>query len=499
MIVTLTVSGIMTYANQKLIFQEQQEAKLQNIAGYLGAVLQADGSGFSLYQKYFMEHCHEMDIPVALTDKEAQAAREAYEALFAAQYPGKTLGVDIGFDELSPEVQNAFAICRHERYLLLFEKAQEAFGLIYASYIVPTDEAPHMRYVLDALREGREAAPEYIDLGITVLEPLEQHRKMWEAWNTGVVPSGYDTYDNEYGKTYAWYAPLIIDGEKLGLIAAAVEISDYNHTIAMNTIRQLASVALVLLVALSLTLLLINRLVIARLKGLSEHVGRFAQSRDASIMEEIRKHIRGRDEIATLTGQTADMIVELGNYMKSLVAATEELSQTKEKAQVLSERANKDALTGIRNRNAYEDELNQLAGRLAEGNTQFGIAMVDLNYLKQTNDTYGHDQGDNAIRKCSQLICSVFSHSPVFRIGGDEFAIILENSDYRNIDGLMAEFEGALEEIARDDTLNREEKFSASIGYALYDPLRDDGVESVFQRADKAMYDQKVKMNAVRR
>lgn len=498
-IITLAISGITTFVNQKQIYQEQQEEKLQDIAGYLGTVLQADGDDFSIYQEYFMAHHDEMDVPVDFDDEDALEARNRYETLFSEQYPGKTLGQDITFAELSPQVQNAFAVYHHERYLLLFEKARDIFDLIYTYYIVSTEEPLVMCYVLDAVREVREPSGTTIDLGQMVEQVPERHGKMWEAWNTGTIPSGYDTYDNEYGKTYAWYVPLYVGGEKLGLISTEVEIDDYNKAIAANTMRQLASIAAVLLITGFFMLLLIDRLYIAKLRSLSELVSHYTQNMDASIIKQIERNARGRDEIARLAGQTSEMILEMDNYMNSLTETSQELSQAREEADALNRRANKDALTGIRNRNAYEDELNRLGRKLAEGNTEFGIAMVDLNYLKRINDTYGHEQGNIALRKCCQLICEVFAHSPVFRIGGDEFAIVLEKEDYRNIRSCVAEFDRRIEELSRDRTIRNRDRVSAAIGYALYDPMKDSGVEDVFKRADRAMYNRKHDMKAERR
>ena len=169
-IVTLAISGVTTFVNQKQIYQEQQEEKLQDIAGYLGTVLQADGDDFSIYQEYFMAHHDKMDVPVDFDDEDALEARNRYETLFSEQYPGKTLGQDITFAELSPQVQNAFAVYHHERYLLLFEKARDNFDLIYTYYIVPTEEPLVMCYILDAVRELREPSGETIDLGQMVEE-----------------------------------------------------------------------------------------------------------------------------------------------------------------------------------------------------------------------------------------------------------------------------------------------------------------------------------------
>ena len=149
--------------------------------------------------------------------------------------------------------------------------------------------------------------------------------------------------------------------------------------------------------------------------------------------------------------------------------------------------------TAGRNRNAYEEELRRLAAQLAVGETRFGFAVVDVNNLKKINDTYGHECGNIAIRECCNLVCRVFSRSPVFRIGGDEFVVILKNEDYANIEALAAEFNAAQEK-EWDEPWRR---VSAALGYALYDEAEDGGLEHVFSRADEAMYRRKREMKAL--
>ena len=490
-LVTLATSGIAAYVYQRGNDQAEQERKLQNIASYLSAQLQADGRDFPMYQAYFVEYHNEMQVPVDFTDADIQAAREAFETRFAAEQPGKVLGQDVTLPELSPELQDAYAVYNHEYYLTLFEKAAATFGLTYAYYIVPTGEKEHMYWVLDAVREERDESG-CINLGLDVLEPLEKHRRMWEAWNTGMAPSGYDVYDDSYelGKTYAWYTPLYIDGVKLGLIGTEVGIAAYNHAIMMHTLRLLGVIAMVLFCAVAATLWLIDHLYISKIRQLARAVSAYAKDKNADIAEELQQS--GKDELCTLSNQTAAMILELDNYMKSLVATTEELSQTREQVDIQSALARKDALTGVHNRNAYEEEVQRLAWQMLEGETRFGFAVVDVNFLKRINDTSGHEAGNRTIQECCAAVCSVFAHSPVFRIGGDEFAVVLRNEDYEHIEELVERFESL--QGRRDN----EPWFSAAIGYALYDSAKDDCVENVFSRADKAMYRCKRRMKALR-
>ena len=154
--------------------------------------------------------------------------------------------------------------------------------------------------------------------------------------------------------------------------------------------------------------------------------------------------------------------------------------------------ANIDALTRVRNKRAYDVD----AARLNEGKTEYGLAMIDLNGLKATNDTYGHEKGDASIKSLCQTVCGVFKHSPVYRVGGDEFIVILENDDFRDREMLIEQFRDKIREISGNESLQPWDRISAAIGCAVYDPGRDRSVEDVFNRADEIMYENKKKMKA---
>ena len=98
----------------------------------------------------------------------------------------------------------------------------------------------------------------------------------------------------------------------------------------------------------------------------------------------------------------------------------------------------------------------------------------------------------------SSVICEVFAHSPVFRIGGDEFAIVLKNNDYYNVDALVKEFNTRLELIAADTEREPWERITAAFGYAIFDSNIDLCADDVFRRADKSMYERKKAMKATR-
>ncbi|MBO7336953.1 MAG: diguanylate cyclase, partial [Lachnospiraceae bacterium] len=95
--------------------------------------------------------------------------------------------------------------------------------------------------------------------------------------------------------------------------------------------------------------------------------------------------------------------------------------------------------------------------------------------------------GDEYIRSCAKLLCDIFSHSPVFRIGGDEFAAILRGNDYLNRDELMT----TLKSRAQENQSKGDGPVLAS-GMSEYDPANDSFVSEVFDRADHNMYEDKV-------
>jgi diguanylate cyclase (GGDEF)-like protein len=193
------------------------------------------------------------------------------------------------------------------------------------------------------------------------------------------------------------------------------------------------------------------------------------------------------------------MEADMNLNINALIDAQVALRETEEKANSMQELAVKDSLTGIRNKTAYDYEVEKLEKDIADGFIEFGLAMVDLNFLKKINDTYGHEKGNISIRRLCMLVCEVFDHSPVFRIGGDEFIVILKFRDYKNVDALIEDFNNRLNDIQNDDELNPWEKISAAIGYHKFEKNVDKTVDDVFKKADQAMYKHKVAMKAERK
>ena len=152
-------------------------------------------------------------------------------------------------------------------------------------------------------------------------------------------------------------------------------------------------------------------------------------------------------------------------------------------------KAYRDGLTGVKNKLAYIDSLRQLElNTTAETLASYGVVVFDINDLKLTNDTKGHDAGDKLIKDACSIICKRYKHSPVFRIGGDEFVAILTGSDFTDREKLFAEF---CDEIEKN---NSSGGVVVSGGMAVFDPKLDDNYTDVFIRADHLMFERKEKL-----
>ncbi len=145
-----------------------------------------------------------------------------------------------------------------------------------------------------------------------------------------------------------------------------------------------------------------------------------------------------------------------------------------------------DSLTGVKNKRAFTEAQKEVDEAVNCGLIQeFGVVVFDLNGLKTINDLKGHDAGDEYIREGSKIICDVFQHSPVYRIGGDEFVAFLRAYDYQNKDNLIHSFEQIMEDNLAND------KVVISEGLAVFEDIKQDTFAKVFERADKNMYERK--------
>ncbi len=154
--------------------------------------------------------------------------------------------------------------------------------------------------------------------------------------------------------------------------------------------------------------------------------------------------------------------------------------------------SNHDALTRVLSRISYDNYITKLDRNIREtpDSIRFAVCECDLNNLKIINDTFGHDKGDEYIINCCRTICNIFKHSPVYRIGGDEFVAILNSDDYDNLERIKL----IVDDVTKNEMLKActlAEKRSFAAGFAIYDSTIDKCYNDVMKRADTEMYEHK--------
>ncbi|AFS79184.1 putative diguanylate cyclase [Gottschalkia acidurici 9a] len=144
-----------------------------------------------------------------------------------------------------------------------------------------------------------------------------------------------------------------------------------------------------------------------------------------------------------------------------------------------------DTLTGLFNRAYFEKEVKRLNNVI---NTKIGILVCDLDNLKEINDELGHKRGDQLIKESGKIIEKSFKRCSVFRIGGDEFSVILDNLGCREVEAKISNLKS---QINRYNKSEPKIPIKISIGFS-YSEHSLGQVSKVFKEADRNMYKDKL-------
>lgn len=262
-----------------------------------------------------------------------------------------------------------------------------------------------------------------------------------------------------------------------------------------------------LLLIMVLIMVLITVIVIHTMRRtVTGPINRMKQATDSFLYENESDHennigimekldIRTGDEIEDIYRLFVTFMKNNLSFMKNLSKAENDIRNKDAQIGQISQEAYRDNLTGVGSKAAYikkADEINEI---IKAGNCDIAIVMVDMNNLKQINDEFGHKAGDSYIKGSCHMICETFKHSPVFRIGGDEFVVILQGQDYENRKSLVESLRSDFAESFGRAELEPWLRCSAAVGMAECSS-DDNTFELVFKRADQAMYEAKKKFKA---
>ncbi len=179
------------------------------------------------------------------------------------------------------------------------------------------------------------------------------------------------------------------------------------------------------------------------------------------------------------------------HYIIGIENINDEVKKEKQHLKALNtekELARRDELTGVKNKTAYTELEKSVQSNIDNGMDYlpFGLVVCDTNDLKKINDSKGHVAGDEYIKESAKILCDIFDHSPVFRVGGDEFVVFIRGDDFTNRESLLKTLQDQVWE-------NRKSKTGPVLasGMAVFTPGKDNRVTDIFDRADKAMYKNK--------
>ena len=255
-------------------------------------------------------------------------------------------------------------------------------------------------------------------------------------------------------------------------IAVTAPVSEINASRRRLTLMILLVALVILAVFTVLTMLMVNALTkpLVRLAAASRKL------MDGDYSAELAEYNR-KDELGTLTQSFRKMRDHMKLYISDL-----------------NSRAYTDALTGVKNKGALNIIMDRLDSEITQSEQKpcFAFIVFDCDDLKEINDEYGHERGNLYLQTACRMICDVFAHSPVYRLGGDEFGVLLQQQDYHARDELIARFDRNVAEW-NGSAEYPWEKVSMSRGMAVFRENEDTNTEQVIVRADEEMYRNKRK------
>lgn len=405
-----------------------------------------------------------------------------------------------GFVRLTPTDLSSYASTDTEHvgwYYIPLEKGEAAW---MAPYFNDNLGVEMISYVIPLYRDGQTVGVVGMDIDFDVVEQIVKNTRAYDSGRAFLTDDqGHVAYHPELpmgtsvgsadksllpaaarmetGSSgddlfpYAWKGQememafrTLRNGMRLVVTAPVEEINAARNGLFLQIAAALLAIS-VLSAALASAM---ARRLIRPLKELTQAAGKIAEG-DLSVAISSQ----ARDEV----GELADSFQKTVGHLQEYISYINGL-------------AYRDPLTGVKNKAAYLESVRRMEDRMHTARPEFAVMVLDINGLKQVNDTRGHEEGDRLITAASRLICRVFAHSPVYRIGGDEFVVLLENGDLERCPQLLEDF---TQDMKCGGGAGR---LSIARGVAFYDSDVDLAFADVFKRADDAMYRNKAAMKA---
>jgi len=236
--------------------------------------------------------------------------------------------------------------------------------------------------------------------------------------------------------------------------------------------------------------------------------GRQLDARVREQVDDLRTGMRQATDLAQLQGMIEQRLEAIGRHVETFLAAEEarhaaaeeriealnqrlrsleqETGQLRSRVRVQQEAALFDSLTGIHNRSAYEERVQQERARWKRFGDPLSLAVIDIDRFKEINDSYGHQAGDKVLTTLAQLLAGrIRSTDFLARYGGEEFVVLLPGADAQSARGVL---EDLREAVANCGFHFRGTPVAVTISTGIAEFSGNDTPEQVFARADAALY-----------
>ncbi len=414
----------------------------------------------------------------------------------------------IDIEDLTKCIETGVETEKFKEMGLLMDSIMEDFDIHYLYIVKPVlGDAEHgMMNIFSAdTAEGRATDPDgyylnYMMYDVYTEEDLQTYQAALER-NTISHFKNFTTW----GYDYTAAQPLINDaGEHIALLCVDINVEDIQFAITAHTAITGVLIMVMGMVFITVFTMWMSSNVTEPIGQLEKSVGVFAkvshskEEKDPNLLNYKAPDIHTKNEVESLSKAITQMAMDMRMYVNNILEAEGMVEDMKSKVNRMDMIAYQDALTNVKNKAWYDKTQERINENIANNTASFAILMADVNNLKKINDHYGHEHGNDFLLGACRTICTVFNHSPVFRIGGDEFVVLLENFDYRNRDKLVAKLKEEFDKSALDESKEPWERYSAALGLAVYDQYIDTSMNDVFKRADDLMYKNKLESKMAR-
>ena len=370
-------------------------------------------------------------------------------------------------------------------------------GLSYLYVVIPKPQEGIMVNVISATNAKEIAAGE-TDMALfetTDAYTKKELERYYSCWDKDSIT--FFKENSDYGYYYTACKPLTAtDGQTVALLCADISI-EHLRNIQITYFVLVAIITLLIGFAFAVIISIWLRKNITKpIKELEKSARDFAErsseTEDIEVIDFKTPEDKHNKEIRSLYSAIKLMSVNLKKHVESIISAEQRARFAEEEADDMTRIAYRDSLTHVKSKAAFDKTSIETNIEIQDkGVSDLAVVMADINGLKNINDTYGHEYGDSYIKGVCRIICTTYKNSPVFRVGGDEFIVILRGDDYEKRDELLAALNEKSEACTSDMSVEPWQRYSVSAGMAVYDGSEDVTVDKLLKEADEIMYKNK--------